>query len=333
MPKLTVLVIGGAGYIGSEVNYLLNKSGYNTVVFDNLSRGNRAAVFEGIFFQGDIKDSEALQKVFSLYPIDAVMHFAALTDVGESMIDPLKYYQNNLAYSLNLIQEAVKNRVKAFIFSSSAAVYGIPETRLLSEDHPCHPINPYGSTKLMVEKILSDSSQAYGLPYISLRYFNAAGGDPEGKIPLKRSSENNLIPLVLKKILQNNLSATIYGDDYPTKDGTCIRDYIHIYDLAAAHILAMEHLLKTRESDVFNLGNGQGFSVKEVLNAIEAETKQNLQIIQGPRRAGDPAILVANADKARIKLGWSPIYPSINTMVKDTWNAMQPALRINAMEA
>ena len=319
--KKTVLVAGGAGYIGSHVTKMMNEAGYQTVVFDNLSKGDRRAVTRGTFIEGDLSDKSKLDQIFKEYHFDAVMHYAAFIDVGESLLEPLKYYQNNVANTLNLLQTMLSHRVNTFIFSSSAAVYGLPQNKQLDENHPCLPINPYGESKLMVEKILKDCHQAYGLKYVSLRYFNAAGGDPSGEVKNYKTKESNLIPIALRSLLTGD-TLTIFGTDYPTPDGTCIRDYIHICDLGTAHILAMEHLFSGGSSSIYNLGNGHGFSVKEVLRAIEKVTAKKINKIEGPRRPGDPPWLVANSKKAENELGWKPQYPALETMVQHAWNAL-----------
>lgn len=321
MTQKTILIAGGAGFIGSHVNKILNQAGYQTLVLDNLSSGSEKAVTRGTFIEGDLADSNRLDAIFSQNSIDAVMHFAALIDVGESVKDPGPYYQNNVANTLNLLQAMVRHSVKTFIFSSSAAVYGIPEEIFITEKHPCHPINPYGETKWMVEKILRDFEASYGLQSISLRYFNAAGGDPEREVKNYKKKESNLIPLILRS-LKSGGKVTVFGTDYPTPDGTCIRDYIHICDLGSAHLLAMERLLKGHSGGIFNLGNGQGFSVKDVIHTVEEVTGLRVNVINGPRRAGDPPVLVANAEKAQNELGWLPRYPDLKTIIQHAWECL-----------
>lgn len=323
MPRKTILVVGGAGFIGSHVNKMLYEAGYDTVVLDNLTKGNRKAVTHGVFIEGDMADSECLDLLFQKYSIDAVMHFAASIDVGESISDPAKYYVNNVSNTLNLLNAMLRHSVKKFIFSSSAAVYGIPQEKQISEAHPCRPINPYGETKLIVEKILRDFDQAYGLTSCCLRYFNAAGGDPQGEIKNYKSKESNLIPVALRSLLEPNCSLTIFGSDYPTPDGTCIRDYVHICDLGSAHIIAMEQLLAGKPSSTYNLGNGEGFSVREVIHAVEKVTGRKLNVIEGPRRPGDPPYLVADAQKALRELGWKPQYPTLEAMIEHAWNGLK----------
>lgn len=322
MNKKTILVVGGAGYIGSYVNHLLHKSGYETIVLDNLSTGNRAAVIEGTFINGDMGDRTLLDKIFSSHKIDAVMDFAAHTDVGESVKNPLKYYLNNVSNTLQLLKAMVDHHVKLFIFSSTASLYGHPKTRFITEQTPCDPMNPYGETKLVIENILRDLDTTGGLRYCSLRYFNAAGGDPEGKLKNYNRSSSNLIPRILHSIIEHNSTITINGTDYETPDGTCVRDYIHIADLASAHILAMEQLFSGGSSAYYNLGNGKGFSVREVIAAAEKATGKNLQVIEGPRRPGDPATTVADSQKAQRELGWKPQYPDLETIIAHAWQAL-----------
>lgn len=322
MNSALILIVGGAGFIGSHVNKQLNRAGYETVVFDNLSRGDARAVVAGTFVKGDLGNDRDLEELFKKYRFTAVMHFAALTDVGESVANPGLYYDNNVASTTKLLNTMVKFGVNTFIFSSSAAVYGIPERPPIRESSVCQPINPYGRSKLMVEEILQDFESAHDLRYCALRYFNAAGGDPDGEIKNYKKKENNLIPLALRSLLTPGGQITIFGDDYPTPDGTCIRDYIHVSDLGSAHILAMESLLDGAPSDIYNLGNGNGFSVHEVLDAVQKVTGRRLNIVQGDRRPGDPAILVADAEKARRCLGWSPKYTQLGEMIDHAWKAL-----------
>lgn len=323
MKKGKIAVIGGAGFIGSYVNKLLCQKGYETVVFDNLSKGSLKSVVCGEFMKGDLGKEKDLKHLFSTYQPDAVMHFAAYTDVGESTENPLIYYQNNFSNTLNLIESMLKYQVNTLIFSSTAAVYGSPKEDKIKETHPLIPINPYGRSKLMVEKALKDFSDTYGLKYCSLRYFNAAGGDPDGEIQFTKKTGLNFIPIVLRNILQSNCKASIFGTDYPTPDGTCIRDYIHLHDLATAHILALEKLLGGSDSCHYNLGNGQGFSVTEVVDTIEKITGKELKRLDTKRRSGDPARLIANAEKAQREMGWYPEYGHLETMVSHAWNVMK----------
>lgn len=322
MDAKKILVVGGAGFIGSHVNKQLNLAGYETVIFDNLSRGDARAVTRGSFVQGDMADEKELTSLFEMHAFSAVMHFAALTDVGESVLNPSLYYANNVFCTLNLLECMLKHHVKRLIFSSTAAVYGTPQEPFIRESSACLPINPYGRSKLMAEQIMQDFEKAYGLRYCALRYFNAAGGDPDGEIKNYKKKENNLIPLALRSLLSSDGKVTLFGTDYDTPDGTCIRDYIHVEDLGSAHILAMERLLDGGPSDIYNLGNGNGFSVKEVLAAVEKVTGHRLNVVEGGRREGDPAILVANAEKAHQSLAWTPKHTSLEEMVEHAWKGM-----------
>jgi UDP-glucose 4-epimerase len=320
--KKCVLVVGGAGFIGSHVNKMLHQKGYDTVILDNLSRGNQKAIINGTFVHGDMSDNNLLNQIFSTHAIDAVMHFAALTDVGESMTNPLKYYINNVANTLLLLNSMLRHGVKIFIFSSSAAIFGNPIIPKVSESHPCQPINPYGQTKLMVETILRDLDLSQSIKSCSLRYFNAAGGDPEGIIKLYKRHESNLIPRILRNIQLNEGPFIINGTDYDTFDGTCIRDYVHIEDLGTAHISAMEQLFEGAPTNFYNLGNGQGFSVREVISTAFEVTGRQIPIQEGPRRPGDPAILVADASKAKKELLWQPRFPLLKDMILHNWQAI-----------
>lgn len=322
MNKGTILVIGGAGYIGSHINKMLLQSNYKTLVLDNLSRGNRKTVLETPFIQGDISCNSTLSHIFENYSIDTVMHFAALTDVGESVRNPVAYYLNNVSHTLNLLQTLVHYKVSNLIFSSSAAIFGHPKSTLIDENHPCAPINPYGESKWMVEKFLKDFDQAYGLKSCCMRYFNAAGGDPEGKIKNYQIHSGNLIPLILNSLKKGDGTIKINGTDYSTPDGTCIRDYIHIHDIGTAHLLSMEKLKETGRSSCYNLGNGQGYSVKEVISAVEKVTGKKIKTIPCERRPGDPAILIADAKKALNELQWAPHYPLLETMIEHAWTAL-----------
>lgn len=318
--KQVILVIGGAGFIGSHINKMLHRSGYQTVVLDNLSRGHRIAVPYGTFIEGDLGDPQILKHVFENYSIQAVMHFAAFIDVGESVHNPAKYYLNNVSHTLNLLITMLQYEVKTLIFSSTAAIFGQPLKPLINEEHPCEPINPYGVSKWMIEKILRDFGTAYDLKYCCLRYFNAAGGDPEGEIKNCQLRASNLIPRILLNLKKSEGFVTIYGTDYPTPDGTCIRDYIHLEDLGAAHITAMEQLFAGAPSNCYNLGNGRGFSVREVVHAIEKTLNLKVPIIEGPRRLGDPAILLADSSKAARQLNWHPRY-SLQQMIEHAWES------------
>jgi UDP-glucose 4-epimerase len=314
-----ILVVGGAGYIGSHVNKMLAAHGYTTVVLDSLVYGHREFVKWGGLVQGDLADLEQLRSVFNQYPIKAVMHFAAFAYVGESVIDPEKYYLNNLRNTLNLLQAMNEADVKHIIFSSTCATYGNPENNPIDESHPQAPINPYGQSKFMVERILADYSRAYGLKYVALRYFNAAGADPDGGIGEAHNPETHLIPLVLDVALNRSHSIKVYGSDYDTPDGTCIRDYIHVTDLASAHLHALEYLFNGGKSDVFNLGNGNGFSVCEVIEMARSVTGKDIKVEIAARREGDPAILVGSANKAHEVLKWKPQYPELSDIITTAW--------------
>ena len=323
MTTRKILITGGAGFIGSAVNVLLHENGYDTVIYDNLSTGKREAVTAGTLIEGDLLDRAALKKVFTDHKFDAVMHFAAAIDIGESFERPLFYYQNNVAATINLLQAMSESGTNIFIFSSSAGVYGAPDEQPITETEATHPINPYGQTKLQVEQILSN------LPDIrscSLRYFNAAGGDPKGLTANYKTKEHNLIPLALRSLMADT-ELTLFGTDYPTADGTCVRDYVHIYDIAQAHITAMEQLFEGAPTNIYNLGSGKGFSNREVLDTIEKVTGKKVSIKMGSRRRGDPAILVADASKAKKELGWQPQYPTIDEMVSHAFKALENALK------
>jgi len=310
-----ILIVGGAGYIGSHANKELSKRGFNTVVFDNLVYGHRSFVKWGDFILGDLNNIEQVRLVFKKYPISAVLHFAAFAYVGESVNKPEKYYLNNVVNTLNLLQVMREFQTKYFIFSSSCAVYGIPEDIPITENYPLNPINPYGRSKLMVENIIEDYSKAYNLKYVSLRYFNAAGADMEAEIGEKHDPETHLIPLVLDAALGNRDSIEIFGTDYATHDGTCIRDYIHVTDLSTAHVLALEYLLQEGRSDIFNLGNGNGSSVKEVIDTAKKVTGKDINVINLKRREGDPARLIGDSAKAGKILGWEPVYKELESII------------------
>ncbi len=314
-----ILITGGAGYIGSHVNKSLHCKGYETLVLDNLIYGHREFVKWGDFVCADLGDMEQLRLVFQTYSIDAVIHFAAYAYVGESIADPQKYYSNNVVNTLNLLSAMREYDVNVMVFSSTCATYGVPNEIPITETHPQLPINPYGRTKLMIETILSDFADAYGLRYVALRYFNAAGADPETEIGEWHEPETHLIPLVLDAAMDRRERIQVYGTDYDTPDGTCIRDYIHVTDLADAHILALRYLLQGGESAVFNLGNGNGFSVKEVIKCAERMTGQSIRVEESPRRAGDPPILVGSSQKIKKLLGWQPYYADLDLIVDTAW--------------
>jgi len=315
----TILVTGGAGYIGSHTVKQLLKHGYKIVVFDNLSEGHREAVLTERFVHADLLDPSAIKKTFDEYNIDAVMHFAALARVGESVEHPQKYYQNNVIGTLNLLQAMREHRVEQIIFSSSAAVYGSPEITPIPESHPKRPENPYGRTKWIMEQSLEDYCYAYGMRYIALRYFNAAGCDPEGQLGEDHNPETHLIPIVLDVALGRRDHITIFGTDYETPDGTCIRDYIHVNDLADAHILALEALDKGHQSTAYNLGIGSGYSVRQVIDVCHRVTGKAIKTIEGKRRAGDPAVLVADPSKAKRELAWEPKFTQLDEIVDTAW--------------
>jgi UDP-glucose 4-epimerase len=314
-----ILIVGGAGYIGSHVNKYITQKGYSTIVYDNLITGHKDFVKWGEFVLGDTSDREQLELVFATYPIEAVFYFAAFAYVGESVQDPQKYYKNNLQFTITLLEVMQKYGVKNFIFSSTCATYGIPQEIPIPEIHPQNPINPYGRSKLSVEWILEDYSRAYGLKYVSLRYFNAAGADPEGEIGERHNPETHLIPIILEVALKKRKVVKIFGTDYPTPDGTCIRDYIHVMDLAQAHWLGLEYLKNEKTSQVFNLGNGKGFSVKEVIETARKITQRDILAIPSSKRPGDPPILVGSSEKAKNILGWAPEFPDLDIIIQTAW--------------
>ncbi|GET38741.1 UDP-glucose 4-epimerase GalE [Microseira wollei] len=320
--KPTILVTGGAGYIGSHAVKALQQTGYGVVVLDNLVYGHRDIVLDVLKAElvvGDTSDRPFLDRLFSTHHIDAVMHFSAYAYVGESVTDPAKYYRNNVIGTLTLLEAMMAASVKKFVFSSTCATYGVPKIVPIPEDHPQDPINPYGATKLMVERILADFAPAYDFKSVCFRYFNAAGADPQGLLGEDHDPETHLIPLVLMTALGKRDSISIFGTDYPTPDGTCIRDYIHVSDLADAHILGLEYLLQGGNSDAFNLGNGLGFSVKEVIDAAREITGREIKVEVSDRRPGDPPALVGSSDKARTILGWKPQYPDIKDILSHAW--------------
>jgi UDP-arabinose 4-epimerase len=315
----TILVTGGAGYIGSHVCKALAQAGYVPVTFDNLVFGHPWAVRWGPLVEGDILDRAALDKAFREFKPAAVMHFAAFAYVGESVTNPGKYYRNNVAGSLTLLEAMRDASCTQIVFSSTCATYGVPETTPLTESHPQRPVNPYGSSKLMVERMLSDFGNAHSLRSITLRYFNAAGADPVAEIGEAHDPETHLIPLAMDAAAGIRPDVTIFGDDYPTSDGTCIRDYIHVTDLARAHLLALEALDAGHPDAAFNLGNGRGFSVKEVIDTVRRVTGRDAVVKVGPRRAGDPARLVADSARIRSELGWQPLFPELSAIVETAW--------------
>ncbi|CAM8390713.1 GalE UDP-glucose 4-epimerase [Candidatus Methylopumilus planktonicus] len=317
---MNILVVGGAGFIGSHMVKRLLVDHHNVIVIDNLSKGFRDAVLCDSFFEVDIIDKVATGKVFANHSIDVVFHFASFIEVGESVKFPEKYFKNNFEATRSLLDIMVQFQVKQFVFSSTAAVFGNPEYSPIDEAHPKHPINPYGESKLMVEKMLEEFDKEYGLKSVSLRYFNAAGADPQGELGERHNPETHLIPLVLQAASGRRDAISIFGDDYDTPDGTCIRDYIHITDLADAHIRAIEYLRKGNQSAAFNLGNGKGFSVREIIDAAENVTNKKIPIRLHGRRAGDPATLVADAKLANKVLGWKPEFTNIRDIIQHAWN-------------
>ena len=320
MKNLNILVVGGAGYIGSHMVKDLLKAEYGVITLDDFSTGHPDLLPGGKLFEGNLGDGKLLDKIFSKHQISAVMHFAAFSLVGESVKKPLKYYRNNIARTIELLAAMVRNNVKYFIFSSSAAVYGEPVEIPIKEDHPCNPTNPYGATKVAVEQLLNDCDYAYGLKSVSLRYFNAAGADESGKIGELHEPETHLIPLVLKAASGEIKNINIFGTDYPTHDGTCIRDYIHVSDLVQAQLLALEALLSGKESAIYNLGNSRGYSVREVVELVGKVTGKNIRTVEVERRPGDPAELVAASDKIRQEIGWKPKYEDLETIITTAWD-------------
>jgi UDP-glucose 4-epimerase len=320
--RSTVLVTGGAGYIGSHTVYALNQKGYKVIVLDNLVQGHRDFIDsmpDVELIVGDISDASCLADLFSTHEVSAVIHFAAHAYVGESVSNPRKYYRNNVVGTLTLLEAMLDANVGHIVFSSTCATYGIPKTIPVVETEAQYPINPYGASKLAVERILKDFHEAYDLKSVIFRYFNAAGADPQGRFGEDHTPEPHLIPLILYTALGRREHISIYGTDYPTPDGTCIRDYIHVSDLAEAHILGLEYLLEGGKSDVFNLGNGNGFSVKEVIESARLVTGKDIRVVEGPRRVGDPAILVGSSAKAQSVLGWQPENTSLNQILGHAW--------------
>lgn len=317
---MKVLVVGGAGYIGSHMALMLGQQGAQVIVLDDLSSGHADAVLSARLVQGSIADSGLLDGLFTDEKFDGVMHFASFIQVGESVQHPAKYYRNNVTHTINLLDAMVRHGVKNFIFSSTAAIFGQPEYVPIDEAHPKQPINPYGRSKWMVEQVLQDYDSAYGLKSVCLRYFNAAGADPEARSGETHDPETHLIPLLLQVASGRRDSAQVFGADYDTPDGTCVRDYIHVLDLATVHSLALRHLISGGASAAYNLGNGNGFSVRQVIDAVGQVTKKPVPVIDAARRAGDPARLVADSSLARRHLGWIPAYPDLSTIVSHAWN-------------
>lgn len=318
--SLNILIIGGCGYIGTHMVKALRAAGHQPITLDNLSTGHRELLPGGDFVKGDIQDAVLLDNVFTTYAVDAVMHFAALIEVGESVQQPLKYYRNNVAATANLLEAMVHHGIDKFIFSSSAAVYGEPAYTPIDEAHPLAPTSPYGETKLYVENMLKACETAHGLKSICLRYFNAAGADPSATIGERHDPESHLIPLVLQAAAGKRENIHVFGTDYPTPDGTCVRDYIHVNDLVAAHLLALDALMTGAPSTVYNLGNGSGYSVRQVIETARRVTGRPIAVKEAPRRPGDPVVLVASAGKARKELGWQPHRPGLEDIVHTAWN-------------
>lgn len=318
---MNVLVCGGAGYIGSHTVYELIERGHSVVVVDSLVKGHKAAVHnDAKFYLGDIRDEEFMDKVFKENNIDAVIDFAAFSLVGESVNEPFKYYENNVYGTLKLLEAMERAGVKKIVFSSTAATYGEPENDIIVESDKTNPTNPYGETKLTVEKMLKWADNAYGIKFVALRYFNAAGAHISGKIGEDHSPETHLIPIILQTALGQREKMFIFGDDYDTPDGTCVRDYIHVTDLADAHIKALEKLFKTNESGIYNLGNGKGFSVKEVIEKAKKVTGKDFKVEIEARRSGDPSTLIASSEKAIKELGWKPKFNTLDKIIETAWN-------------
>lgn len=317
---MSILIIGGAGYIGSHMVKQLARQGTEVITLDNLSCGYRDAVKYGEFVEGDLGDPAVLDHVFSNYSIDAVMHFAAFIEVGESVRAPAKYYRNNVINTVVLLDAMIQHGIDQFIFSSTAAIFGEPEYTPIDEKHRKHPINPYGRSKLMVEQILQDYDEAYGLKSTCLRYFNAAGADPEGELGERHQPESHLIPLILQAASGRREDIKVFGDDYPTQDGTCVRDYIHINDLCEAHSLALMRMQQTGSSARYNLGNGRGFSVQQVIDATREVTGRDFTVTLDERRPGDPAVLVADSRLAQLELGWHPEHTELESIIATAWN-------------
>ena len=317
---MAILVLGGAGYIGSHTVYELIDAGRDVVVADNLQTGFRAAVHpKARFYQADIRDRAAMDALFEKENIEGVIHFAASSQVGESMSDPLKYYDNNLGGTMVLLASMVAHGVDKIVFSSTAATYGEPEQVPILEGDKTQPTNCYGETKLAMEHMMSWVSRAHGLRYVALRYFNACGAHPSGAIGEAHNPETHLVPIILQVPNGQREAVSVFGDDYPTRDGTCVRDYIHVTDLAQAHILALDYLLQGGENNVFNLGNGVGFTVNEVIECARKVTGHAIPAVVSPRRAGDPAQLVASSEKAKTVLGWKPQYDNLETIISTAW--------------
>jgi UDP-glucose 4-epimerase len=317
---MKILVVGGAGYIGSHMVKQLAQSGHDVLTLDNLSYGYRDAVRYGEFIEGDLGDSTVLDAIFKAGDVDAVMHFAGFIQVGESVIKPAMYYHNNVVNTITLLDAMLRHEVKNFIFSSTAAIFGEPEYTPIDEKHRKQPINPYGHSKLMIEQVLEDYDAAYGLRSTCLRYFNAAGADPDGELGERHIPETHLIPLILQAASGRREDIKVFGDDYATADGTCVRDYIHINDLCEAHSLALQKMINSDQSARYNLGNGQGFSVKQVIDVAREVSGRDFKVTIELRRAGDPAVLVADATLAKKELDWQPKFADLKDIVRTAWH-------------
>lgn len=316
---MNILVTGGAGYIGSTAAHILIEEGHHVIIFDNLSRGNVRLIHPGSdFVKGDLLSPSDLEFVFGKNSIDAVMHFAAFAEVGESVSDPQKYYMNNVIGSINLFQAMLQNNVSKIIFSSTCATFGEPKKIPIDEEHQQCPSNPYGASKLMIERILDDYDRAFGLKFVCLRYFNAAGSYVRGNIGEMHCPESHLIPNVFKAVLDEKECLRINGSDYPTKDGTCVRDYVHVEDLIRAHTMSLDFLCREHRSEKFNIGSGEGFSVKQIIENVETIIKKPVPFEFGPRRPGDPSTLIASSEKIRTVLGWEST-KNLETIVRDAW--------------
>jgi UDP-glucose 4-epimerase len=331
LSKPNILITGGAGYIGSITANILKNQGYNLVILDNLVHGHKYIVRNVLnlpLIEGDVGDKELLRHIFKDYDIDAIMHFSAYAYVGESVENPLQYYENNVVHTLNLLNEMVANKVRFFVFSSTCATYGIPSIVPIPEDHAQNPINPYGNTKLVIEKALQDYHNAYDLRFVIFRYFNAAGADPLTKIGENHAPETHLIPLLLDAAIGRRPNIKVFGTDYDTPDGTCIRDYIHVNDLARAHILGLKHLMAGKTSDIFNLSNGHGYSVRKVIDIAKKVTGKDFSVLEVKRRVGDPSVLVGDAQKAKKELGWHEEFSDLSIIVKHAWKWHQKLVNI-----
>ncbi|MHB8622305.1 MAG: UDP-glucose 4-epimerase GalE [Sulfuricaulis sp.] len=319
MSKQKILVVGGAGYIGSHMVLELLRANYDVVILDNLVRGHRELIPGGTLFEGNLGDRKLLNSIFSQHQIDAVMHFAAFSLVGESVKKPLAYYRNNVSCTIELLEAMEQHQVWNFIFSSTAAVYGEPIKTPITEEHPCLPTNPYGESKQAVENLLADCALSGHFKYISLRYFNAAGADISGTLGERHEPETHLIPLVLQVASGQRNSLCIFGTDYPTDDGTCIRDYVHVSDLTQAHMLALNALITGSDCAVYNLGNSKGYSVQQVIELARQITGHSIPTVTGNRRPGDPAVLIADSSKIRHELGWQPRYEDLRAIIETAW--------------